>query len=277
MGKKILVGLACFLLIFNLVGNGVLFFLSNRPKKEAASLPLEIKRIVPQKTFGDLLGEVVRPEVAQASAEIIPSPVRTKNATIALLGDSMIQTMYQAEPLKNYLLAGLPTYNFRVLNFGVGATNIDSGLERLPQILNQNPDIVVVESFAYNAGGSTLDHQWEILGKIVEKIKANGAKPIILSTICPNGAIYARGIEGINWDDEQRKQAANTTKSFLENAVKFARASNLPLADAYDSSCDANGEGLVKYIEPASNLHPSGLGRELVSQKISEAIVRILP
>lgn len=276
MGKKILVGLACFLLIFNLIGNGLLFWRSNQPQEnKVLEIKPSVKRVFPQKTFGDLMRENTEPRIVEALVET-PLP-RTKTATIALLGDSMIQTMYQVEPLKNLLLASLLTYNFKILNFGVGATSIDSGRERLPQVLSQNPNVVVVESFAYNAGGLTLDHQWEILGKIVEKIKEKGAQPVILSTICPNSTIYAKGIGGLNWNDEQRKQASQTTKSFLENAVKFAKTSNLPLADAYDSSCDSGGEGLSKYIDPASHLHPSALGHELVSQKISEAVSRILP
>lgn len=267
MNKRLVVGLCGFLLIFNVIGNGLLLFL---PAKQKEKIILKAEKVLPEKTFGDLMKEMVRPQVVEASVE---TPIsRTKNATIALLGDSMIQTMYQAEPLKNLLLASLSTYNFRILNFGVGATNIDSGLERLPEILSQNPNVIVIESFAYNAGSLTLDHQWTVLGQIVAQIKAKGIQPVILVTICPNASTYAQGIEGINWDEVQRKQAAQTTKNFLENAIKFAKASNLPLADAYTSSCDSNGEGLSQYIDPASHLHPSALGHELVSEKISEAV-----
>lgn len=271
MSKKILAGFAVFLLLFNVIGNGFLLLRGAPPKEK---IVISVKAVLPEKTFGDLMKEMIRPQVVEAS---VVTPIsRTKNATIALLGDSMIQTMYQAEPLKNLLLASLSTYNFRILNFGVGATNIDSGLERLPQVLSQDPNVVVVESFAYNAGSLTLDHQWTVLGQIVAQIKAKGIQPVILSTICPNSTTYAQGIEGINWDEVQRKQAAQTTKNFLENAIKFAKASNLPLADAYTSSCDSSGEGLSKYIDPASHLHPSALGHELVSQKISEAVSPLL-
>ncbi len=275
---KLLLRGAILLLIFSVLGNAVIFLLSqqkNVPSPLPIFQPSNVSRVFgkPEKTFGQLLAEIIPTSVQS----IVAVPVfRAKSATIALLGDSMIQTMGKADYLKNNLETILPVYNIKIINYGIGSTNIDSGYERLKSILLNHPDILVIESFAYNSTGMSLDHQWEILTKIVEEAKKENIKPIILSSICPNSSVYAKGIEGINFDDYGRKNAVRSVKAFLENAVKFASAAKLPLANAYSISCDGNGEGKLEHIESSSHLHPSDLGHRLVSQKISEAISGLL-
>src|SRR5690606_4097851 len=53
--------------------------------------------------------------------------------TIVLLGDSMTESLGNADELRGYLNEYFPDKTFEVLNYGYGATNILSAKERLTQ------------------------------------------------------------------------------------------------------------------------------------------------
>src|SRR3989339_1905809 len=85
--------------------------------------------------------------------------------SLALLGDSMIDTL-SSDIIQNSLKKLFPSVKFNIYNYGYGATNIESGLLRLtqkstylsadyPPILDLKPDLIVVESFAYNNFGNS--------------------------------------------------------------------------------------------------------------------------
>jgi len=213
-------------------------------------------------------------------AEITPTPIRqntSKNYRIAVLGDSMIQTMGEGLPNLNAALTRYyPQTNFTLLNFGIGATDIESGLNRLPSLLAQNPDAIVIESFAYNHWNNTqadLDRQWQTLAKIIDTIKNQGQAKIILAvTIAPDQNTLCDGIVGINLTPQQKREKAQTIKAYLQNLINFASSQNYFLADAYHPTLDNNGNGKPVYINAGDHLHPSETGKTLVSQKIAEVI-----
>jgi len=208
---------------------------------------------------------------------------------IAVLGDSMIDVMQPELPqLAGALKKYYPQAKFELLNYGVGATNIEYGLERLtsdydymgrhyPALLSCNPDIIVIESFAYNHWGNNkqdLDRQRETLTKIIDTIKSQSrAKIVLAATIGPDVNTLCDGIEGINLSAKQKREKADTIKAYLDNLVNFANSNNLPLANAYHASLDDTGYGKVIYVNAGDHLHPSGPGGELVAEKIAEAIL----
>ena len=217
-------------------------------------------------------------------SDVLP---QKSNYTVAFLGDSMTETLGENLPnLASFLNNEYPKNKFTLLNYGQGATNIEDGLYRLtnptkylnrdyPPLLHLNPDIIVVESFAYNHWSGELDglnRQWSTAVQILETIR-NYSKDInivLLATISPNPKIFADG--KLNWTKDQKWDAAITTKAYLLNFINFANAANLPLADAYTSSFDKEGLGDPKYINPADNLHPSEEGKQLIAEKIFAAI-----
>lgn len=271
MLKKLAIGLFFFFLAFGLFS--AYQFLQNPQDEQVKSGQAATKT-----TFVNILPTPTPTPTPVSTPTPLPSqkPVtRAKTLTVALLGDSMIQTMGEATLLKNLLEESLPEDQFKILNFGVGSTSIETAPGRIPQILSQKPDIVVVDSFAYNHSAITLDQQWQLLIQIVDSFKAENVKVILLANIAPNSKIYAKGIEGINWSDEERRREAERTRSFLVNIIRFAQGSKLPLADAYTASLGADGEGKTIYIETGSNLHPSPEGHSLVYQKITEAVEAI--
>lgn len=244
-----------------------------------------------------LLGEKPRPVLGaesiktdQAEKEISPTPVKTGLYTIAILGDSMIDVMQPELPqlasaLKNFY----PHAQFKLLNYGVGATNIEYGLKRLASdytylgrefsaLLSQNPDIVIIESFAYNHGDNNqqgLDHQWLTLAEIIETIKNQSqAKIVLAATIGPDETTLCDGIDGINLPPDQKQEKAQAIRAYLQNLTNFAHSQGYPLADAYHPSLDSQGNGKPVYINQGDHLHPSGPGGELMAQKIAEAIWR---
>jgi hypothetical protein len=230
------------------------------------------------------------------SHESIQNPIEKnrqtvkKNITIALLGDSMIDTLgSDLTFLKNDLALIYPNTKFTFYNYGVGATNISYGLERLthdyvylgnqvPALISRQPDIVVVESFAYNPlsdDQSSYDEYWLTLAHIVTLLKSSlpSTKIIIAATIAPNSRVFGDGAPAISFDSQDKVNRTNVIKKYLENAIAFARSQKLPLADVYHSSLDGSGNGTLNLINPGDHIHYSDAGRKLFSEKVARTIV----
>jgi len=218
--------------------------------------------------------------------EIMANPKKT-HYTIALLGDSMIDTLGRDLPhLRDLLTKEYPDYTFNLLNYGQGGTDLDSGLFRLtnstnylgtdyPALLSQKVDILIVESFAYNHWSGQffdLDRQWLTIAKIIDTVKINSPKTkiILAATIAPNTKTFGDG--KLNWPKQLKWDGATVTKGYLQNIVNFATSEHYPLADAYHPSMDNNGDGLEVYINQSDHLHPSNEGALFFSQKILETI-----
>ncbi len=214
------------------------------------------------------------------------NPVRTTYSLI-ILGDSMVDTLGRNLPdLKNLLAQSFPKYSFAVLNYGFGSTDLESGLARLtkgskylnkyyPPLLSFQPDILVVESFAYNhwtGEKSDLDRQWLTYSKIIDTVreKSSTTKILFAAAIAPNSLKYGDGV--LNWGKDLKWQSAQVTRAYLQNMIGFAKSQNMPVADAYTPSLDKDGNGLLEYISSFDNLHPSKEGALLFSQKIVEAM-----
>jgi len=294
-----LIKLCLALLVFDILANWVVVAETEKiiAKKQMGGQVLaemaSFDPSLPQESFGDLLSKKL---IAQANVQPTPSPTpipRTKTLKVALLGDSMIQTMGEATYLTNILEQKLEcinesypstslriktgsciSYHVTVLNFGVGSTNLEQGLNRLPQVLNANPDVIVVESFAYNNSSMSTSRFRELLEEMINKIKNKHIKVVLLATIAPNGRLYAVGVNG--WSKEERWLASHNTMRFLQETINFAIEKGIPLANAYSASLAPDGEGNTIYIDKETYLHPSKLGHQLVGQKIAEAITGVV-
>ncbi len=262
----------------------------------------------PTVSFGNLMNNTPQAanEVLGASTEITPTPTLTpmptptptpitshaakSHYTIALLGDSMIDTLGPDAPqLKDKLHELFPATTFTILNFGVGGTNIDYGLQRLtnaytylgknvPSVISTNPDVVVVESFGYNPypyDAGALDRHWLQLAVIVQTLKTDlpGVKIIIAATIAPNSQVFGDGAAGLSFSATDKIQRTTVIKGYLDSTVKFAYSQHLPLADVYHASLDGNGDGIRAYINPGDHIHYSDAGRSLFAQILAGTIV----
>lgn len=241
----------------------------------------------PLKTFG-MISESVN--ILGISDSETPSDNKpTKKVKIALLGDSMIDTLGPDFPaLKQILKDTYPHVEADILNYGVGGTNIDYGIERITSdyeylgnkissLASQQPDIVIIESFGYNPypfDTGALDTHWLALAKAVDTVKQTipNAKIIIAATIAPNETIFTQGALGLNFTPEERKTKTTIIKSYLESTIRFANGEKLPLADAYTASLTNTGTGNSVFINPGDNIHPSDEGKMLFAQAILATI-----
>lgn len=261
--------------------------LSAQTKDETTILPT-LTPIIHEVTQTLIPTSTVTPaiELTPTMSPAVNTKKHKNNYTIALLGDSMFDTAGIGYPqLVAKLKSLFPEINFNILNYGVGARDLEYGLYRLtndyeylgeniPSLLSQNLDIIIIESFAYNhwsKSQSDLDREWLTLAKIVDEVKSkSAAKIVFLATIAPNREVYGKGIKDINWTEEERKENSETVKMYLQNHINFANSQKIPLIDIYHQTMDSNGEGKIEYINHDDFLHPSPEGHELVASEIAK-------
>lgn len=247
----------------------------------------------PIRSFAAL--QMLTPTPTPAPTPIPTSTIQTyrtrkSHYTIALIGDSMIDTLGPTIPnLQTKLTALFPATTFTLLNYGVGGTNIDYGIERLinsyiylgktiPSLLSQKPDVVVVESFGYNPysyDSGALEKHWLQLANMVDSLKKGipSVKIIIAATIAPNSKVFGDGAPGLSFSSQDKIERTTVIKQYLDSTVKFALSQQLPLADAYHATLDGKGDGKLVYINGGDHIHYSDAGRAFFTQKIADAIV----
>ncbi len=230
----------------------------------------------------------VEPTITPTIPPPLPQSNNKNSYTIAVLGDSMVQTLGEEMwHLKTALKQYYPLAKFNLLNYGDPATDAEFGLFRLtndfdqmgiryPSLLSQHPDIIVIESFAYNPWGdqqNDIDRHWLTIAKMINAIKAVSpqTKIVLTATIAPNANVFGDGV--LNWDADGKLTKTNTIKKYLENIINFATSEGYPLADTYHASLGSDGNGLLQYMS-GDHLHPSGPGGRLFSQKIADTIWR---
>ncbi len=238
--------------------------------------------------------------IASPTATVTPTPTPTttepsrtakkRTYTITLVGDSMVDTL---GPVGGGLPALLnrtyPNATFTIVNHGVGAENIDSGVRRLTNgysylglgrnsVVSDRPDIIVIESFGYNPYplpdiNDALTKHWLKLAEMVDTIHRElpETKILIAATIAPNWDVFGEGAPFINFSPEGKRTKVEEIKKYIESTIAFAKSQGLPLADAYHPSLDSNGK--ISYINPGDHIHYSDSGRSFMAQKIAGAIV----
>jgi len=246
------------------------------------------------KTVGNILG-LTNTSINQNS---LPTPTPSpqpetpaiggyqKPITIAILGDSMIDTLKDFSYLKKSLQTAYPQYVFNIINYGLGASDIEYGLFRLendyqyldehhPSLLSQNPDIIIIESFAYNNFGNNqagFDKHWLNLGALTTKIKQSlpNTKILLTSTIAPSSVIFANG-SGTSFSALEKLQKTKTINLYLQNLINFSKSQNYPLADAYTPSLK-NQDGNPIFVNKDDGIHPSALGSQFFQDILFESL-----
>lgn len=220
-----------------------------------------------------------------------PPEVPQKRAYITfLVGDSMVASLGKnANQLREALIAHYPTHEFVNYNYGFGSTNILSLPDRLnsqttylgetfPPVQEQQFDLIVFESFAYNPlselpTGEGLSKQTEILDKSIREIiqKHPNSVVAIMTPIAPSEEFFAQGSRDL--EPEIRKQWVDERISYIKNAIEFAQKNNIPLIDVYEKSLAPDGKVDLKYINEDDYIHPSKEGVTLISKTIADFII----
>ena len=244
---------------------------------------------LPDVSFGQLI-HYAPPAVLGVTTENpspTPFPHKKDRYSVAVLGDSMVDTLGPGVPhLQAELVKRYPDVLFTIINFGVGGENIDSGIFRLINdydylgnhlysIQSFNPDLLIVESFAYNpypvVDGVT--RHWLALARVVDTVRATMPNTSILfvATIAPNATIFGDNV--LHWSSAEKQRKVAEIKEYLENTIRFARGEGYPIADAFHPSLGSDGNGKIEYIHPGDQIHYSDAGREFFGKVVADSIV----
>lgn len=230
--------------------------------------------------------------IASPTPTLALRTARKKPWTVSLVGDSMIDTL---GPVGSGLAARLnstyPNATFTVINHGVGAENIDSGLRRLTNsysylglgrnsVVSEHPDVIVIESFGYNPYplpdiNDALTTHWLRLAAMVDTIRQQlpETKIVIAATIAPNWDVFGDGAPGISFSSQGKREKVDEIDKYIESTIAFAKSQELPLADAYHLSRDTSGNGRLSLINGGDHIHYSDSGRTLFSQTVADTII----
>jgi lysophospholipase L1-like esterase len=210
--------------------------------------------------------------------------------TIVLLGDSMTETLGNADELRGYLNEYFPDKTFEVLNYGYGSTNILSAKERLTQtthhagrdfrpILDIDFDYLIIESFGHNPLSEYpldegLKKQTEALDDIFSLVATTSGKEklIFLSTIGTDKKTYAKNSQP-DLSPEVRKQWAQERDRYIQNHLSQAKFYGIPGIDVFSASLDGNGNVKSYLVRDDDNIHPSPKGTLFISKKIADFLV----
>ncbi len=291
--NELFVSLLLFLNILNPVTDNLVSPLPNQDvlgiESNHFNLPSQTPTLIPTPTL--------TPKPIPTSTPIPPPPTPTKKTLknsykIVFLGDSM--TDFLGDDFK-YLLPLLknqfPKTSFELLNYGIGATDIISGYNRLEQkstrhdkellpLLSLKPDIIIFESFAYNHWGNKendLSLYKTTVEKIINEIESNNSIKLITAlTIAPNSKIITDGIENLELSKDAKKEKAETIKKYTSVFKEIVKNKNLPIADSFSLSLDKNGEGKQIYINNVDHLHPNEEGLKLYSKTVFLEIEKMI-
>lgn len=141
-----------------------------------------------------------------------------------------------------------------VINGGASGDTSSGALQRLPALLEEHNPVLVLVGLGGNDMLRRLPEEETVanLGKILDAIKAHGAKPVLLATPKPSamGAVF------------QNLSAADFYR-------KVAEEQQVPLIE------DAIAEVLSDTQLKGDPLHPNAAGHALLAQKIYDALKAI--
>ncbi len=219
-----------------------------------------------------------------------PTPERStrKNTyTIAVFGDSMVDTMGERlEYLEGALKEKYPKTSFKLYNYGTGSQNVDEGLARFskefsyqtrsyPPLTVLSPDIIILGSFSYNPFSPyDRNHHWLSLAKLIQEAKRTGADVYVLAEIAPLRSDFGKGPNGVNWDQVTAFEHSGRIIEQLENTIGLAKNENVILINTFEKSVVNNRrEGKKEYVNPSDGIHPSVKGHEFIAKEIADSLV----
>jgi len=219
-----------------------------------------------------------------------------KMIRIVATGDSMTQSAGAGCPaLAAELAKEYPDKEFEIINQGVGGTRAGYGLwrmtneyefekEKLPPLVSLNPDVVILESFAYNNATDGLlndegiEHFRDMHYKMVETIREKtDAIIIFVVTIAPDVNHFLENIPCFyNTPKSILRSMAEERMRYLEEAIQIAGELELPLVNVYAETLAAKESGtpLGTFINPEDCIHPGPKGHELTARLTVEVMKR---
>jgi hypothetical protein len=205
---------------------------------------------------------------------------------IAMLGDSMTDTAgLDCKELKLQLDQYYPGLQFELLNYGVGGTRAGYGLWRLTHeyefrntkfapLVEIKPDIVLLESFAYNNGSDGdfpggIEHFRDMHQQIVTTLREKtSAEIVFVVTIAPDPERFLESVQNFVFTPSSvlRRMAEDRVK-YLQEGLKIAAELDLPVVNVYQATLDAAAGGvpLGTFIDQKDWIHPNAEGHRLTA------------
>lgn len=198
--------------------------------------------------------------------------------------------------LQEALSRNFPDQPMELFNYGVSGTRAEYGIYRVTHdypnpfgtgnykcLSAVSPDLVIVESFAYNHrldGPGHVENYQRVLRQMWDVLqKTTPAKLLFLVTIPPDKERFLDHVpthKDVAY--ELRREWAEGSEMYLEAAVEFARKEHLPLINVYRNVKErvARGTPIRWFIDQNDNIHPSRFAYELIAEEICKAISEYL-
>jgi len=210
---------------------------------------------------------------------------------IAALGDSMTESY--GETFSEFLEILKGSYHdkeFSFFNYGVGGTRAGYGLWRLtheyefkskkwPSLVSIAPDIVLLESFAYNNAsdgiyGDGLKHLGEMHEEIVRTLrKQTNAHIIFVVAIAPDLDHFLEGNSNFIYTPKSiLRGMAEDRARYLEEGLCIAERLKLPVANVYQACIDKESQGILRATFIGDGIHPGPAGNRLTAEVVAETI-----
>ncbi|TFE29513.1 SGNH/GDSL hydrolase family protein [Cohnella luojiensis] len=220
-----------------------------------------------------------------------------KKLKLACLGDSMTAFWGREMPeLRDALETHFPDQSFELINFGVSGTRAEHGIYRVSHeypspyesgnhlcLSAVSPDIVIVESFAYNHrldGSHRIEDYKRTLRRLLRVItETTPAKLLFLVTIPPdkkrfldNAPVYREVALDL------RQEWGEYSEMYLQAAVDFAKQDQLPLLNVFDRVREQveAGTPIQWFIDQNDHIHPSRFAYDLIAEEIIQALKKII-
>lgn len=225
------------------------------------------------------------PTLTQTPTPTPPVILKKASYSIAIFGDSMVDTMgEQLEYLQETLSRKFPQTKFNLYNYGIGGQNVEQGLMRFessfvnrernyPPIPALTPDVLIIGSFAYNPF-STHDRNrhYTLLKELAAKAKSLPSNIYLLAEIAPLKTGFGKGKNGINMPENIAFEHATHIIEQLDDVINLSNAENIPLINTYYESRTEGSFGDPYLVNKDDGIHPSAAGHYFTAESIVENI-----
>ncbi len=216
------------------------------------------------------------------TASPTPSPeimLSKSTYSIALYGDSMIDTIGDMKYLNEALKKKYPKTTFNLYNYGIGAQNVKQGFERLnlnfsyqdrsyDAITKIKADVIILGTFAYNPfDPHSISTYKNYLIPLLTQLKATGSQVYLLLEVAPLGENFGKGPQGINWPQDLTIKQSQHIEEQLLVAKSTAQSLNIPVIDVYSKT-----KGKSTYTSKDDGIHPSYDGHIFTANLIAQTI-----
>lgn len=227
---------------------------------------------------------VVTPTISSTPTPI-PFVVKKASYTIAIFGDSMVDTMGEnLEYLQKIFADKYPETKFNLYNYGIGGQNIEQGLGRFestfvnrernfPPIPALVPDVLIIGSFAYNPFPfHDRNRHYTLLRELIGKARNVSSNVYLLAEIAPLKTGFGKGKNGVNMTDVAASEQAKHIIEQLDDVINLSKEKNIPLINAYYNSRIDGIFGDPSLVNKDDGIHPSDAGHYFTAELIVATI-----